>query len=371
MLVLGKHATIYVVVLTPSARQAEGRVASSRALASGPKQFRAIQNSVLRNSTIYRACTQIQEKFYLRYEVFYIIDVTEHSQPNPNLVSRYLSWRGRLNFYFSEHPRRFLCWVVSTSKTWRKWTQERSWRKPPKFKISLPKIDHLDNFGGCCSGEFLFLRFLVWKPLNKDTAPEGRVFFRSTCMHFWCKSSNWSAGRTTKTKTKHFTSVTSIAWRILTCKRGSVGQSKGLSIPRSSVRFRLKPDNSNAHGFELHRPSNKGTKLLLKVMKAIIIISDFKVPFLHRWGVTIPQALHFLVVKETSLLGLVNPTQEHWKLFQRYPLRVGPELGSGPGQFLRSYVINRMRIIHWVTDRWSSWVFATQERKTDAQQIRF
>jgi len=109
----------------------------------------------------------------------------------------------------------------------------------------------------------------------------------------------------------------------------------------------------------------------LKVMKAIIIISDFKVPFLHRWGVTIPQALHFLVVKETSLLGLVNPTQEHWKLFQRYPLRVGPELGSGPGQFLRSYVINRMRIIHLVTDRWSSWVFATQERKTDAQQTRF
>ena len=58
----------------------------------------------------------------------------------------------------------------------------------------------------------------------------------------------------------------------LTCKRGSVGQSKGLSIPRSSVRFRLKPDNSNSHEFELHRPSNKGTKLLLKVIKAIIII---------------------------------------------------------------------------------------------------
>ena len=58
----------------------------------------------------------------------------------------------------------------------------------------------------------------------------------------------------------------------LTCKRGSVGQSEGLSIPRSSVRFRLKPDNSNSHEFELYRPSNKGTKLLLKVIKAIIII---------------------------------------------------------------------------------------------------
>ena len=59
----------------------------------------------------------------------------------------------------------------------------------------------------------------------------------------------------------------------LTCKRGSVGQSGGLSIPRSSVRFRLKPDNSNSHESELHRPSNKGTKLLLKVIKAIIILT--------------------------------------------------------------------------------------------------
>jgi len=44
------------------------------------------------------------------------------------------------------------------------------------------------------------------------------------------------------------------------CKTSSVG------------RFRLKPDTSNSHEFELHRPSNKGTKLLLKVIKAIIII---------------------------------------------------------------------------------------------------
>ena len=59
----------------------------------------------------------------------------------------------------------------------------------------------------------------------------------------------------------------------LTCKRGSVGQSEGLSIPRSSVRFRLEPDTSlNSHEFELHRPSKKGTKLLLIVIKAIIII---------------------------------------------------------------------------------------------------
>ena len=58
----------------------------------------------------------------------------------------------------------------------------------------------------------------------------------------------------------------------LTCKHGSVGQSEGLLFPRSSVRFRLKPKNSDSNGFELHRPSNKGTKLWLKVIKVTIII---------------------------------------------------------------------------------------------------
>ena len=45
----------------------------------------------------------------------------------------------------------------------------------------------------------------------------------------------------------------------LTCKRGSVGQSGGLLIPRSSVPFR-------------QRPFINGTKLLLRVIKAIIVI---------------------------------------------------------------------------------------------------
>jgi len=48
--------------------------------------------------------------------------------------------------------------------------------------------------------------------------------------------------------------------------------SEQLLIPRSSVRFPLKHENSNSHGFELHRPSIKGTKVLLKVIKATIII---------------------------------------------------------------------------------------------------
>ena len=57
------------------------------------------------------------------------------------------------------------------------------------------------------------------------------------------------------------------------CKTSSVGQSVGLLIPRSSDRFRQKLKkigNSNLHGFELHRPSSKGNKLLLQVIKAII-----------------------------------------------------------------------------------------------------
>jgi len=47
---------------------------------------------------------------------------------------------------------------------------------------------------------------------------------------------------------------------------------EGLLISRSSVRFRLELENSNSHRFELHRPSIKSTKLLLKGIVAIIII---------------------------------------------------------------------------------------------------
>jgi len=41
--------------------------------------------------------------------------------------------------------------------------------------------------------------------------------------------------------------------------------------------LRLKPENSNFHGFEPHRPSIKNTtKILLKVIKAIIIIKTLQ-----------------------------------------------------------------------------------------------
>jgi len=59
----------------------------------------------------------------------------------------------------------------------------------------------------------------------------------------------------------------------LMCKRDSVGQSEVLLIPRSSVQIRLKPENINLHRLELHRPSTKVIKLLLKVIKAIIILN--------------------------------------------------------------------------------------------------
>ena len=53
-------------------------------------------------------------------------------------------------------------------------------------------------------------------------------------------------------------------WFMTSCASvAQVGQSKGLLILRLSVRFRLNPENSNPHGFELNRPSIKDSKLLL------------------------------------------------------------------------------------------------------------
>ena len=43
----------------------------------------------------------------------------------------------------------------------------------------------------------------------------------------------------------------------LACKRGSVGLSMGLLISRSSVRFRLKPENSNNHGLNFIDPQSR------------------------------------------------------------------------------------------------------------------
>ena len=56
------------------------------------------------------------------------------------------------------------------------------------------------------------------------------------------------------------------------CKTSSVGrardcQSRGRRFDSGKT---PKTENSNLHGFELHRPSNKGTKLLFQVIKAII-----------------------------------------------------------------------------------------------------
>jgi len=51
--------------------------------------------------------------------------------------------------------------------------------------------------------------------------------------------------------------------------RGTVNPKFVGSIP-------FKTENSKSHGFELHKPSIKGVKLLLKVIKAIIIKLRFK-----------------------------------------------------------------------------------------------
>ena len=43
-----------------------------------------------------------------------------------------------------------------------------------------------------------------------------------------------------------------------------------------------KSENPNLHGFELHRPPIKGTKLIFQVIKAIIIIDIHGYPFSHK-----------------------------------------------------------------------------------------
>ena len=66
-------------------------------------------------------------------------------------------------------------------------------------------------------------------------------------------------------------------------KTSSVGQSAGLLILRSSVSIPAKTpktENSNLHGFELHRPSSKGTTLLLQVIKAIINLQKLNCLFM-------------------------------------------------------------------------------------------
>ena len=45
------------------------------------------------------------------------------------------------------------------------------------------------------------------------------------------------------------------------------------SIPTKTQKIENPIENPNLRGFELHRPSSKGTTLLLQVIKAIIIHS--------------------------------------------------------------------------------------------------
>ena len=92
----------------------------------------------------------------------------------------------------------------------------------------------------------------------------------------------------------------------LTCKRGSVGQSEGLSIPKSWVWFRLQPENSNPYGFEVHRPSIKGTEQLMKVIKAIIISSMSPASRVNTCGFLIGYVSKLCVHQDLSLEGLLG-----------------------------------------------------------------
>ena len=103
-----------------------------------------------------------------------------------------------------------------------------------------------------------------------DLAGCFRAFPHTTFLHFW---RNWNANCVVaikKQKQKEEGRSTYLHPR--RCKTSSVGQSAGLSIPRSSVRIRQnsKNENSNLHGFEVHRLSSKGTQLLFQVIKAIM-----------------------------------------------------------------------------------------------------
>ena len=148
--------------------------------------------------------------------------------------------------------------------------------------------------------------------------------------------------------------VAAFSYWELTCKLGSVGQSKGLLIPMSSVRCRLKPGNSNSHGFELHRPSIKSAKLLLKVIKAIIIIKPKKNPNKQvRWVPHNKSGAHHplfsslikldiqpLRKKETKNLKQTHKPWAYWKTKKPSKYERKGWVGNGPRQFLGSCVID-------------------------------
>jgi len=79
-----------------------------------------------------------------------------------------------------------------------------------------------------------------------------------------------------------------------------------------SIRFRLKPENSNSHRFELHRSSIKGAKLILKGIKAIIII--LRLSFLHCLYLGRRHLTPIVLVSMVDLpLGPGAPRRKEWK----------------------------------------------------------
>ena len=157
---------------------------------------------------------------------------------------------------------------------------KRHWELSPAAEVYLHVIwfylrRHLISSRVIFATHYFFFNFAICFPiLVCIRATECLMIYSTKCLSYVaCHLSTIEIAVQRKTNdswTPFLLYLALINTYNLTCKCGSVDQSEGLLIPRSSFRFRLKPENSNSYGFELHRPSIKGTTLLLKVMNAII-----------------------------------------------------------------------------------------------------
>ena len=96
----------------------------------------------------------------------------------------------------------------------------------------------------------------------------------------------------------------------MSSKRGSVGQSEELLIPRSSVQFRPNPENSDSHGCDLQRPSIKNTKLLSKAITAITITQPKNKPY---FPVESPRHISWLSYTSATVVLMANVTDNSYK----------------------------------------------------------
>jgi len=82
--------------------------------------------------------------------------------------------------------------------------------------------------------------------------------------------------------------------------------------------------------------------------------------------VTILQCRFRKTKQHTRTIGLIKQSNAHCKESMvpwTWRWREETRVGNGPGQFLGSYVLNRVITVRLV--QWLGWVFATQERKKE------